>query len=286
MIKTFATISLTISALAGLTGGYLGYLHANTPHQVLHVIFFVSYLTLCLGLIPLICMKLAKAYPESKNLLKSFSLIILIELILCYFTLVYQDKYQTGLSILISSSVIAMGWWIQNINHITNSRKAHTLNIMMQSRMSSAYLERLEAYTQIFKGEKFVSEELARLGDLGKTDAGVEFGDLTREIRDAYEGLRYLLNYYEFLSQGIKAKDLDEYLIRECFCGFMQTLEKKCFYVIKLAQERDKLHFDGLIWLLEKWGLSTYKSNLEKVNPEKDLGEPVNIVIKAKKKVT
>jgi hypothetical protein len=150
--------------------------------------------------------------------------------------------------------------------------------------MSASYLERLEAFTKVFKGDKYVSEALAKIGDTGVSDNGLKFSDLSKDVQAAYEGLRYLLNHYEFLAQAIRAKDLDEHLIYQSFSRFMQNLEKKGYFVIKTAQERDKTYYEGLIWLLKKWQLSSFDDLSSKTEPEKALGMMVPEKLEARKK--
>jgi hypothetical protein len=250
---------------------------------------FITYASFVTAAIPLLCLRLAKAYPESLRLLKVFGVIIIAELLIGYLIIKYNPLFQTALSILVSSSVIAMGWWIQNINQANNARKAHTLNIILQSRMSSSYLDRLAAFTKVYRGNRFIAKELAILGDVTAPSDERSFSNLPRDIREAYDGVCYLLNYYEFLAQGVRARDLDENLVLQCFSSFMQVIELKAFFIIKLAREKDKSYFEGLIWVLERWGMSSFNANLAKSSPEGDLGVqiPTNIddlISKRKKK--
>ncbi|MCT6700902.1 DUF4760 domain-containing protein [Rheinheimera sp. 4Y26] len=298
MIKNVAVCSFGISIFSALIYAFIYFYHpdfttvsnnTNARDSLLDVMQFITFASLVTAAVPLTCLRLAKAYPESVRLLKVFGVIIIVELIIGYLIIKYNPLFQTALSILVSSSVIAMGWWIQNINHANNARKSHTLNIIMQSRMSASYLDRLAAFTKVYRGNRFISKELAVLGDVTTTTDERSFSNLPKNIRDAYDGVCYLLNYYEFLAQGVKARDLDENLVLQCFSSFMQVIELKAFFIIKLAREKDKSYFEGLIWVLERWGMSSFNVNLAKSSPEGDLGVqiPSNIdelISKRKKK--
>lgn len=215
-----------------------------------------------------------RKFPDTQELLPHFVTLIWLMILASYFTLRYASDYQTALSILVTGVLICMGWWIQSITTAAQSRRKHTLEVILSTRTSQEYQLMLRKYTHVYHGNKHVSQKFAQWRSFPSSPEFVN-ADVPKNYRNAINGLLFVLNYFEFLAQGVKANDLDDCLLRECFCGFIQTLEKRAFHIILEAQKADPRHFEGIVYLSKKWNgesiVEKYKSSPQNV----DLGVPI-----------
>lgn len=211
----------------------------------------------------------SKAYPDTKQLISFFAVMIFFILVLGYFVLVYLPKYQTALSILVTAVFLGLGWWIQTMTSTASSRKTHTLNIIVNTRLSSEYQENLRKSSHLFKIGRYMAKELAEWRDNPDREEYKNI-KLGQELKDAINGTIFLLNYFEFLAQGIKYRDLDEELLRECFSGFLLNIERRGFFVIIEAQKTNPKNFEGIVYLSKRWNeksiLEEYRASPEKAN--------------------
>lgn len=161
-----------------------------------------------------------------------------------------------GWGVVITAAAAVCGWICTSLVAIQNSVKQHTVNTLLQSRLSVKFLE---------NGDK-INTLLIRDGvrkPLSTADCNdpARFGEL--------EALRYMLNYYEFIAVGVRQGDLHEPLlkhtIRGIVCGLTITTRK---YIelsreaehARLAQLKDyEVQREGprtyrnLLWLYHKW---------------------------------
>lgn len=226
-------------------------------------------------LISLYCTnKISIKFPDTNSLLPLFGGIFWALLLLGYYVLVYNDKYQTALSIIVAGTMAGMGWWIQFITSAASDRRKHTLNVVLSTRTCSEYQNHLRNFTRLWRGNRYIPKELCEWRD-DPDNPKFKNADIPDDISEGITGLLYILNFFEFLAQGIKANDLDEKLLRECFCGFLEGLERRAFFLLLEAQNRDKRYFEGIISLCKSW--NNEHSIVEKhrhSSPPVDLGIP------------
>lgn len=205
--------------------------------------------------------RISKKFPDTNELLPFFGVIMWILFILAYVVLRYNDKYQTALSIIVAGSIAGMGWWIQFITSAASDRRKHTLNVVLSTRTCTEYQTHLRNFTHLWRGNRHVPKELCEWRDdpdLSK----FKNAQVPKDVVDGINGILYILNFFEFLAQGIKANDLDEKLLRECFCGFLEGLERRAFFILSEAQKKDERYFEGIVYLCKRW--NNDKSLIEK----------------------
>ena len=171
---------------------------------------------------------------------------VLVFIILSVVTL-SQDKANiqaitTLLAATVAAGMVGIGWVVQHNSSARASRRAHTFNILMQSRLSKEFQEQVRLRSSYYTAGRAVdAEDVALIGKNGyesrlKLMADELAMDLSRAlpaahpvIQDEYDqavalvklkheslgGVRYLLNFYEFMSAGIKLRELDEAMLRE-----------------------------------------------------------------------
>lgn len=215
--------------------------------------------------------KISNKFPDTKTLLPLFGTIVWFLLLLAYYVLRYNDKYQTALSIIVAGSIAGMGWWIQFITSAASDRRKHTLNVVLNTRTCSEYQTHLRNFTHLWRGNRHAPKELCQWRD-DPDNPKFKDANVPDDVVKAINGLVYILNFFEFLAQGIKANDLDEKLLKECFCGFLEGLERRAFFIISEAQKRDERYFEGIIYLCKRW--NNEKSLIEK---HRNSAPPVDI---------
>lgn len=228
-----------------------------------------------------------KRFRDTAELLPLFSTVIWVVIVVSYFVLRYADKYQSSLSILVTGTFVGMGWWIQAITTAANARRSHTLNIIMASRTSSEYQIQTRNSSKIYLN-CIIPPELAEWRQSPQKDE-FKYAEVPTAIADAIHGTVYVLNYFEFLAQGIKYRDLDDCLLRECFASILGGLERRGFHIIIEAQKTDQRNFEGLLRLCKEWNGESYVERYRN-NPDNaalgvryPAGEELDAIIFAKK---
>ncbi|MCI2965960.1 DUF4760 domain-containing protein, partial [Klebsiella quasipneumoniae] len=189
--------------------------------------FDASMMVVLATLLSLYCInKVSNKFPDTNTLLPFFGVIVWSLLLLSYYVLRYKIEYQSALSIIVAGSIAGMGWWIQFITSAASDRRKHTLNIVLSTRTCSEYQTHLRNFTRLWRGNRHVPKELCEWRD-DPDNPKFKDANVPDDVVKAINGLVYILNFFEFLAQGIKANDLDDKLLRECFCGFLEGLERR-----------------------------------------------------------
>jgi len=134
-----------------------------------------------------------------------------------------------------------VGWIISAMVTMRNSIKQHTINTLLQSRLSATYMENARAVNRHYFGPSgsvytLTREELSRPAD-----------DI--KLRE----LSYLLNYLEFISAATRFGDLDEKLLRMTLRGMLCNLYEVSLEYIKASQTTNATSFEHLSWLYDYW---------------------------------
>ncbi|HFI7490240.1 TPA: DUF4760 domain-containing protein [Escherichia coli] len=183
--------------------------------------------------------RISKKFPDTNELLPFFGLIVWVLLIVGYYVVRYNNNYQTSLSIIVAGSIAGMGWWIQFITSAASDRRKHTLNVVLSTRTCTEYQTNLRNFTHLWRGNRHIPKELCEWRD-DPDNPKFQNANVPKEVVDGINGMLYILNFFEFLAQGIKANDLDDKLLRECFCGFLEGLERRAYFILSEAQKKDE----------------------------------------------
>lgn len=143
--------------------------------------------------------------------------------------------------VLIATMAAITGWVVAASITIRNSIKQHSINTLLQSRLSTAYMQRAD----VINSKLFAP--------------GMPLGPLPLsywedpENSDIWLSVEYVLNYFEFLAVGIRHGDLDEPVLRNTLRGIVVRLFDRASPLIessKLQNPRSKEH---LTWLYDAW---------------------------------
>lgn len=264
MARTLVNVSATIFALMLIVRALFTYIY---PGKLPFNLAIIDWLVVIAGsgaAISSIFCFIKKRYPDTAEFLPMFSTVCYVIVLIGYAILRYTPAYQTSLSIMVTGMLVGMGWWIQCITSAANTRRSHTLNMIINTRTSPEYQKQLRNSTKFYRGMRYVPQELSewRCNPDKEEYKNMKVPD---EYRDAINGLLYILNYFEFLAQGIKFKDLDDELLKECFSSFLRGIERRGFHMILESQKQDPAAFEGIIYLSKKWNgtsfVETHRSN-------------------------
>lgn len=104
------------------------------------------------------------------------------------------------------------GWIVNSIVTIRNSIKQHTINALLDSRLSSTYIESARIVNKVFLSAEFLFPVDKNQLKEGSAQA------------KAMPHLSYMLNYLEFVAVGIRYGDLDELLMKKTLRGMACNL--------------------------------------------------------------
>ena len=127
-------------------------------------------------------------------------------------------------------------------------RKQHTVTVLLQSRMSTAFNDKYKAMLKVYP----VTPSMTLVKD----------GDWNDPNKiEAIEALKYFLNYYEFIAIGVRTGDLDENYLYMSLGGIVPNLCKLgAAYIVFCRTAAAAGHedvFANLIWLRDRWQKKT-----------------------------
>ena len=103
-------------------------------------------------------------HPETKTGLRFLFILLIFLSVFMYF--IYASDaikdYQTIISIVFSSILVASGWWVQDIISRTTMRRSHTLNVVMNQRNSEIFSNKVIDCRTNLGFDYIVNEEVVR----------------------------------------------------------------------------------------------------------------------------
>ena len=189
----------------------------------------------------------------------------------------------TGLMAAAAAAVmVGIGWVVQHQSSAKASRRTHTFNILMQSRLSAEFQQQVQKRAVCYSAGVPVDATDAELIDKNGLEKrlGVLNADLQRELSQAQpssitviqarydeqialvekkhhslQGLKYLLNFYEFICAGIRLREIDEPLIRATLGDIAAALYTDSKYVRHHCRGSQKDVFVEMdLVVRDRWG--------------------------------
>lgn len=194
---------------------------------------------------------LHKAQPALLRPSRVLGLLICVELLLFAGFVFWQrqlmdgDAMKVGLPqwVILAGVLTAMlGWATTSLVTIKNSVKQHTINTLLQSRLSATYMVYADRLNLHF------SEFSAAHGRDPSKWAG----------KDPITGvdipsLRYVMNYFEFIAIGIRHGDLEEEMLRSSLGSILKNTVIFADSYISSSKKGQPLAFCNLMWLNDRW---------------------------------
>lgn len=153
---------------------------------------------------------MGKAFWSGAAILWSIALGFLYYLVTCH--VLPNPQAAIGPLVIYVSALLAFaGWMVQTWNAARVGRKQHSMNLLMQTRLSAVHKEHLVTVGTAFSGAKVF--------------------DLTtiKSNKNLERSVTYLVNYYEFIAVALLHRDLDEKIMRDAIrqqlCGTVERAE-------------------------------------------------------------
>lgn len=152
--------------------------------------------------------------------------------------------------LLVGVVAAVMGWLVSSYITLRNSIKQHTINTLLQSRLSTHYQQQAQVINQTFFAPGMPLNDPVPLDFL-----------LDEKNKDALGAVNYVLNYFEFCAVGIRYGDLDENLMRQTMRGIIRRLCNRMMPYIRYTRKEDEngklaeptTQFEHIKWLLTRW---------------------------------
>jgi hypothetical protein len=186
--------------------------HTISPEFMQKVNDFTGADWFCVSFIPILLIVsafLTRRYKKDRlNSREIFWVSIFVATLVVPIILPYT-KSESGIAIVVSAYLASIGWLYTNHNNIKNQRKSHTMSVLIQLRNSAEYQKhRINVFSKFPMGAAVKETDLAAL----KRERGdpASYGSDKNATLDS---MIYILNYFEFISIGVKTEDLDGTMI-------------------------------------------------------------------------
>ena len=188
------------------------------------------------------------------NLAMIFLTVLFLEIVYWNISLRHYSFMSFGLStgtrdtsntILVLLGILAavIGWIFQTRGQSLNSTRTHSIQTLMESRLSEIYIKQVEKATEIYNTFKTTNGETYNL----------QWNDFKGLNQDSVNAIYYLLNYLEFVSVGVRFNDLDEKLMKNMMKSIMQNNFTFFEEIIKEKQKTKPSVFEHLTALNHRW---------------------------------
>ena len=148
--------------------------------------------------------------------------------------------------------VAVSGWFVNHQIAADNRRRGHTLNLLLQTRLSSEFQENSRLVWETYPRALYptIPEDNVRC-----------FFSHDKEERKKLDGSKikavyaqiYLLNYYEFLAYGIISKNLDNELLYQTIGGILEGTLVKSKFILRYKIKQQPKAYEHVKALHKKW---------------------------------
>ncbi len=180
----------------------------------------------------------------------------------------------TGLmAAFVAAMMVGIGWVVQHQTSARASRRAHTFNILMQSRLNKEFQENCALRAAYYHAGKLISADdapLATSRGLEEREALInqrraqeislaqsqfleginlrfdEEIELAKKKHESLTGVVYLLNFYEFMCAGICQRELDKYLLYATVASIVSSLYEDTRHLRAYCKEAQPTVFTKL----------------------------------------
>lgn len=161
------------------------------------------------------------------------------------FGLSVHGAKESSNTILVLLGIVAaiLGWLFPTRASAVASTRNHSIQTLMESRLSETYIAQVEICTELFV--KFKKEK----GE-GYNLSQVDFDELSQKQKYA---IHYLLNYLEFVAVGIRFGDLDENLMKNMMKSIINTNFNFFGEIIVEKQKKSSTVYEHLTALYKRW---------------------------------
>ena len=154
----------------------------------------------------------------------------------------FNDKLIAFLGICLA----VVGWLYTTRSQLLTNMKSHSIQTIMNARLSDCYNQKFDRIYEILKDHKSLSLE--------------HYKSLTVEERSV---VHYILNYYEFIDISVRFNETDEEIIKSMTRSQVIRTYKTFEEVIIDLHSQSGTHFENFIALYQRWNSHKENQNLE-----------------------
>jgi hypothetical protein len=241
-------VAITVFCL-GANGNSTGFYSENWL-----IFWVVAYLLILIGL--LMPLNKVKYLPYGKRIFYSLMLILTV-IFLFLFEIIWSEfksptqMDESSLDVLgfsIASSVAVFGWFVQHQLTRQHNKVSHSLNILLQMRVSEEFQKHMTDANKHYPSRKKTVIPVEDVNLYSRND------EVDCKIKSISSHI-YLLNYYEFLAYGIKSGALDEELLFQTLGGIVVGHYRRAENMIKHARSESPKIYESLVNLEDRWSV-------------------------------
>jgi hypothetical protein len=159
----------------------------------------------------------------------------------------------TALVTVLAAIAAVFGWIFTSRVQIINTTRSHSVQVLMNSRNSTAYISKVDEAT-------IIRRELIKELNLPKGEKVQLSAERFEKLENAEKSaVTYLLNFLEFVAIGIRHNNLDEDLIKGSFKSILKSNYILFQPVIEYLREKDSSKiYNQLETLHKRWDDENY----------------------------
>ncbi|MBJ8434183.1 DUF4760 domain-containing protein [Acinetobacter pittii] len=213
-------------------------------------LFFISIF----GLLSILVAFIVDSFSQHDNFYLQKSNDLLIKNIMSFFFPFFGIIFIFGICLFVSGKssnfLIAVttvglatsGWLFTNYISSRNSIRQHTVTVLTQLRMSTEFMKNANNLQGYLESRTLITKELLdNLNDQKKNEIFLK------------DSVRYILNYLEFVSAGIRNGDLDELLIKSAQRGMFLQTYRLCQPFIDEINKEQETAFEHYKIIVKRW---------------------------------
>ena len=158
------------------------------------------------------------------------------------------EGWYTLLALVVSTMTIGLGWLVHAGIMARHQKVQHTLNLILQTRMSPEFQSNVRNMRLVFAGD-IPENAIKEYFDL----KGTKKAKLSQDEKDNVFAAMYLANFYEFMAAGIRRGDLDEDLAYDCIGGLLISIKDRCKHLISIKRASDPSNYVEIEALADSW---------------------------------
>jgi len=157
------------------------------------------------------------------------------------FVLLYSPTNATASIAAIAAVAATIGWLLQRQAAFDLSRKQHTLNILLQLRQSEVFNRHRARIFSKFPDSVTINQNDAEMIYAERLNGSLYIVDETsgKMILPMVESIRYVCNYFEFLSAAVYHGDIDDALLHASLGPIMKKSYVKFANFMQLTMDLD-----------------------------------------------
>ncbi|EXB27480.1 hypothetical protein J537_0572 [Acinetobacter baumannii 1437282] len=168
------------------------------------------------------------------------------------------------------SAIMAVGGWIFTSRiQIINATKTHAMQVLMNSRTSTAYVAKVD---EAMKLRKRIMDENGWTEKDSVKISSERYLRLTAEERSA---VHYLLNFLEFIAVGVRHSNLDEEMIKGSFKSILTNNYLTFHPIIEHIRKSSPSNYVELEVLHKRWDEDVHR-NCDECKDWFKVGESIN----------